>query len=176
MSTYYSLSSILSTSHTLPSTLAFDIPHLGILDSRPGETLNANTQVSLPIYLAAFLAIQRIGNSAPLTLDLPESLSPKVLNALKADPRTVELRQLAPHYYESAERVLELFEEDEVTEVLSETFKQRAAELADMAQNVRKVSSADTFLRGLDERERELFRAAHDSAKAVRNWMGEKRS
>jgi len=29
------------------------------------------------------------------------------------------------------------------------------------------------FLRGLDEKERELFRSAHDSSKAMRVWMGE---
>jgi GINS complex subunit 3 len=29
------------------------------------------------------------------------------------------------------------------------------------------------FLRGLDEMERGLFRVAHDSARALRTWMGE---
>jgi GINS complex subunit 3 len=29
------------------------------------------------------------------------------------------------------------------------------------------------FLRGLDDMERGLFRAQHDSAKAARVWMGE---
>jgi GINS complex subunit 3 len=29
------------------------------------------------------------------------------------------------------------------------------------------------FLRGLDETERQLFRAAHDSAKAMKQWMAE---
>jgi len=55
-----------------------------------------------------------------VTLDLPSSLSPRVLNALKADPRTVELRQLAPHFYALGSRILELFEEDELVDVLSD--------------------------------------------------------
>ena len=41
-----------------------------------------------------------------------------MLNALKADPRTIDLRSLAPHFYSLSERVLELFEEEEMVEVL----------------------------------------------------------
>lgn len=43
-----------------------------------------------------------------------------MLAALKAGPKTVDLRQLASHYYELAARVLELFEEEEIVDVLSE--------------------------------------------------------
>lgn len=41
------------------------------------------------------------------------------MNALKADPRTVDLRALAPHYYNLSERILELFEEEEMVDVLT---------------------------------------------------------
>lgn len=41
------------------------------------------------------------------------------MNALKADPRTVDLRALAPHFYNLSERILELFEEEEMVDVLS---------------------------------------------------------
>ena len=51
---------------------------------------------------------------------MPASISPRVLAALKAGPKTVDLRQLASHYYELAARVLELFEEEEIVDVLSE--------------------------------------------------------
>ena len=53
-----------------------------------------------------------------ITLDMPTPLSPRVQNALKADPRTVELRGLAPHFYGLGERVLGLFDEDELCTVL----------------------------------------------------------
>lgn len=43
-----------------------------------------------------------------------------MLAALKAGPKTVDLRQLASHYYEFAARVMELFEEEEIVDVLSE--------------------------------------------------------
>lgn len=42
------------------------------------------------------------------------------MNALKADPRTVDLRSLAPHFYSLGERILELFEEEELVDVLME--------------------------------------------------------
>lgn len=54
-----------------------------------------------------------------VTLDPPSALAPRVLNALKADPRTVDLRALAPHFYNLGARILELFEEEEMIEVLS---------------------------------------------------------
>lgn len=41
------------------------------------------------------------------------------MNALKADARTVDLRALAPHFYNLSERILELFEEEEMVDVLS---------------------------------------------------------
>lgn len=55
-----------------------------------------------------------------MNLDLPASIAPRVLNALKADARTVDLRALASHFYGLAARVLDLFEEEEVVDVLSD--------------------------------------------------------
>lgn len=53
-----------------------------------------------------------------MTLDLPDALSERVMNALKADPRTIDLRSLAPHFYSLTERTLELFEEEEMVDIL----------------------------------------------------------
>ena len=54
------------------------------------------------------------------TIDMPSALSPRVLNALKADPRTVDLRGQAPHFYSLGARMLELFEEEDMLDVLTE--------------------------------------------------------
>lgn len=51
---------------------------------------------------------------------MPTALSPRVINALKANPRTVDIRALAPHFYGLAARILDLFEEDEMVDILSE--------------------------------------------------------
>lgn len=70
--------------------------------------------------------------------------------------------------------MLELFEEEEIVDILTETFKKRAAEIADHAHNLRGAHSEGAeFLRGLDLMEEQLFRAAHESSKAMRLWMGE---
>lgn len=63
---------------------------------------------------------QSLNTSSLVTLDPPSALSSRVLNALKADPRTVDLRALAPHFYDLGARILELFEEEEMIEVLSD--------------------------------------------------------
>lgn len=60
-----------------------------------------------------------MGTSRLVTLDIPSALSERVMNALKADPRTVDLRALAPNFYRLSERVLELFEEEEMVDILS---------------------------------------------------------
>lgn len=63
---------------------------------------------------------QSLNTSSLVTLDPPSALAPRVLNALKADARTVDLRALAPHFYNLGARILELFEEEEMIEVLSD--------------------------------------------------------
>jgi GINS complex subunit 3 len=99
---------------------------------------------------------QNLSTSSLVTLDLPQCLSTRVVNALKADPRTVDIRALAPHFYALGARMLELFEEDELAEVLTDSFKKRAKEIADQAHNPRgALGDGAEFLRGLDEEERQ---------------------
>ncbi|KAH0537253.1 DNA replication protein [Glutinoglossum americanum] len=175
MGSYYDIDAILTDAQKVPCTFELEVPGLGYLDGNSGGDMKKGTRVELPLWLGEMLAVSRqLGTSPLVTLDLPTALSPRVINALKADPRTVDLRSLAPHFYDLGARILELFEEEEMVEVLSETFKKRAAEIADHAHNPRGAlgESAD-FLRGLDETERQLFRAAHDSAKSMKSWMGE---
>lgn len=58
-------------------------------------------------------------SSTPLiSLALPAALSPRVINALTASPLSVDLRRQSPHFYRLATRILELFEEDDVVDVL----------------------------------------------------------
>lgn len=104
------------------------------------------------------------------------------MNALKADPKSVDLRALAQNFYGLGARILELFEEEEVCDVLMETWRVRAAEISDHASHAGAGQRSGgggvgndgvEFLRGLDEAERGLFRAAHDSTKEMRVWMGE---
>lgn len=46
------------------------------------------------------------------------------MNALKADPRTVDLRALAQHFYSFGVRILDLFDEEEIVDILSDVSSQ----------------------------------------------------
>jgi GINS complex subunit 3 len=167
----------------VPCTFELDVPALGYLDNNAGHTLKSGTRIDLPLWLSEMLAVSSPSSTKSLvTLDLPLCLSPRVMNALKADPKSVDLRAQAQHFYALGMRLLELFEEEEVCDVLMETWRTRAAEISDHAStsggkgsNGGGVGTGDAveFLRGLDDSERGLFRAAHDSGKAMRIWMGE---
>lgn len=93
----------------------------------------------------------------------------------------MDLRALAQHFYGLGSRLLELLEEDDVCDVLMDSWKQRAVEIQDAAGNVGTNrggggvgnDKGHEFLGGLDEGERGLFRSSHDSAKAMKNWMGD---
>lgn len=55
-----------------------------------------------------------------------------------------------------------------------QTFKQRALEISDKAQNTRTVQASGgstDFMSTLDEAERQLFRAAHDGSSEVKKWF-----
>lgn len=55
--------------------------------------------------------------------------------------------------------MMDTFDEDEMIDVLTDTFKKRAAEIADHANNARgSISDGVDFLRGLDETERQRER------------------
>ncbi|KAK2755979.1 DNA replication protein [Arachnomyces sp. PD_36] len=169
---YYDIDAILTDAQKLPCTFELDLPGLGFLDGNSGEDIKAGTRVDLPLWLGEMLAA-KLGTSPVVTIDLPQALSERVMNALKADPRTVDLRALAPHFYSFGVRILDLFDEEEVVDILSDTFKKRAAEIADHANNPRgAMGEGVDFLRGLDETERKLFRTAHDSGKEMRAWAG----
>ncbi|SZF04753.1 unnamed protein product [Blumeria hordei] len=178
---YYDLDSILTDAQKVPCTFEFDVPGLGYLDNNVGHTLKSSTRVELPLWLAEMLAVSSISTTKTLvTLDLPQCLAPRVMNALKADPISVDIRTLAPNFYGLGARVLELFEEEEVCDILMQTWRARAAVINDHASNtgtnrrhgIGGVGSGGAeFLRSLDEAERELFRASHDSMKRVGQWM-----
>ncbi|KAF2274747.1 GINS complex, Psf3 component [Westerdykella ornata] len=188
---YYDVDAILTDAQKVPCTFELTVPGLGYLEGNMTGDIQQGSKVELPLWLGEMLALrhvqpsyvflfkrltlphsQSLNTSSLVTLDHPSALAPRVLNALKADPRTVDLRALAPHFYSLGARILDLFEEDDMVHVLSETFKARAAVIAGQAHNPRgALGEGADFMRGLDETERKLFRDAHDSAKAVRTWI-----
>jgi GINS complex subunit 3 len=194
---YYDLDSILTDSQKLPCTFELDVPGLGYLegDDHGGQSLKSGTKVDLPLWLGVMLAVSNSNNptqSPMVTLDFPAPLQTRVINALKADPKSVDLRAQSAHFYGIGAKVLEIFDDEAVVDVLidvsifdgfstiakndtdkgEKTFKKRASEIADHAHNPRgALGEGAEFLRGLDEFERQLFKAAHEGPKAVRQWQ-----
>ncbi len=53
-----------------------------------------------------------------VSLDFPAPLEQRVINALKADPKTVDLRAQAPHFYALGARIMEVFDDRAVLNTL----------------------------------------------------------
>lgn len=121
------------------------------------------------------LALSSYGDDtkAPIILNIPPCLSEAVLNALRADPRAVALRDQGVHLYGVGVRLLDLFDEQELSNVLRRTFVVRAADIglhARKADDGNLGGQGEEFLRGLEEWERALFRRAHDGIKSTKEW------
>ncbi|WYZ43306.1 hypothetical protein EsH8_VI_001005 [Colletotrichum jinshuiense] len=175
---YYDIDAILTDAEKVPSKFELDVADLGYLDNNPTHALKAGTQIPLPLWLAEMLALANTGTAedskAPVTLNLPSALSNQVVQALKADPRAVPVRDQSAHFYGLGTRILDLFDERELSEVMRKTFVARASEIALYARKGGDDGiggSNEDFLRGLDEWERGLFRKAHDGTKASKEWM-----
>lgn len=148
--------------------------------------MKSGTKLDLPLWLAEPLTFNSVSGTPIVNLELPPSLSPQVISALKASPKNVDLRAQAQHFYALAARMLEIFGDEEELElgtVLYETFRSRAVEIGDHAANAGGANRGGggvgvgtegvEFLRGLEEEERRLFRGSHESAKATKAWMKE---
>ncbi|KAI9814597.1 MAG: DNA replication complex GINS protein PSF3 [Pycnora praestabilis] len=138
MGSYYDIDAILTDAQRVPCTFELSVPGLGYLDGNSGEDMKQGTRIDLPLWLGVMLAVsQRLGTSPLVTLDLPNALSQRVLNALKADPKTVDLRTLATHFYSLGARILELFEEEEMVDILTDIAKGEERLLKFMARHSR---------------------------------------
>ncbi|KAF3912127.1 hypothetical protein ABW21_db0205093 [Orbilia brochopaga] len=120
---------------------------------------------------------EQLGTENFIHTSLPHALSGSVMNALKANPLSVSLREFATHFYALGERMVNLVEdaEEELVDILSDTFRQRAIEIADYAANSKGVGERLEFTSSLDETERQVYLAAHASARAMKSWRAEKK-
>lgn len=85
--------------------------------------VKAGAKVDLPLWLGVMLAVSsgpQFGGRPLVELDFPAPLQHRVVNALKADPKTVDLRAQAPQYYSLGAKILDLFEDEELADVLIE--------------------------------------------------------
>lgn len=118
---YYSPDSILTDAQKAPLTFELPVPHLTALNN--GTAVDHGTKLDLPLWLAEMLAVSKPAGPTSTSLgslDSPPALGQRVMNALRADPKSVDLRAQAQWFYGLGERMLELFEEEETVEVLTD--------------------------------------------------------
>ncbi|KAF2478485.1 hypothetical protein BDY17DRAFT_65778, partial [Neohortaea acidophila] len=97
---YYSPDAILTDAQKTPVTFEMAVPQLFSINN--GSAIQQGTKLDLPLWMAEMLAVSRPAgpDSAPLgSLDLPPPLGPRVMNALRADPKSVDVRAQAQWFY-----------------------------------------------------------------------------
>lgn len=121
MATYYSPDAILTDSQKAPCVFELTVPQLTPLNN--GSVVESGTKLDLPLWLAEMLAVSKPSGPSSgslVTLDMPAPLGPRVMNALRADPKSVDVRSQAQRFYGLGERMLDLFDDEEVSEVLND--------------------------------------------------------
>ncbi|KAH9981868.1 hypothetical protein BJV74DRAFT_853472 [Russula compacta] len=178
---YYSIDSILSENQKIQCTFKVDIPDMGHLDGGHERDIKAQSKVQLPLWLAFILIYSDYADFA-----IPPSFSSRVRNALNAEAKSVRLSALVGAgglWYGFGKIIMQLLGEvpaNEMSELLSKTFRSRLVEVIDQAQHfaalgpagggVQSGDAALMFREGLEVTERELFLLAQESAKKTKQW------
>ncbi|EMR09954.1 hypothetical protein PNEG_01712 [Pneumocystis murina B123] len=167
MFNYYDLDDILCENTKISSIFQHIVPGLGYLDGNNEPDIKEGANVDLPFWLAEMLVINNF-----IDIEFPSAFSAKVRNALKACPQNVDLRMFSTHYYLFGEKILNLLSDNELVNILIETFKSRICFIADHAHNPHgALEEGVEFLRNLEDSEKMFFRIGHDSTKDMRNWL-----
>lgn len=122
---YYSPDVILTDAQKAPLTFDLAVPQLSPLNN--GSAITPGTKLDLPLWMAEMLAVSKPAGpstSSLASLDMPPALGQRVMNALRADPKSVDLRAQAQFFYGLGERMFELFDEEELVEVLSDVSRE----------------------------------------------------
>ncbi|KAI0265132.1 GINS complex Psf3 component [Gloeopeniophorella convolvens] len=198
---YYSIDAILSENQKIQCAFKVDIPDMGHLEGGTERDIKAHSKVQLPLWLAFILIYSDYADFA-----VPAPFSARVRNALNAEARSVRLAALvgagglwygfgktvmrlcvllfpspslsscSPH----APRRLDDAPANEMSELLTKTFRSRLVEVIDQAQHFAALGPAGGggqsgdaalgFREGLEATERELFSLAQESARSTKRW------
>lgn len=169
---YYDIDDVLADGERIPCKFNLTVPGLGYLEGNPGKPIEKGTKVDLPMWLAEVLATCEVVDGSDETfIEIlePEFISTKVINAIKADPNSVDLHTIMSNYYKLSEKWASMFMDGELVDVVMTMLKERALEIDNYASNTTKhVNSA--FLYSLDEFEKYLYKVTYESKKQMREW------
>lgn len=170
---YYDLDDVLTDGEKIPCRFNMTVPGLGYLEGNPGKAIEKNTKIELPLWLAEVLAICELSEESQSTfidLSQPDFLNAKVINAIKANPLSIDLHSILTNYYRLSEKWAAMFSDEELIEVVLTMLKERAFEINNFACNTNKQSN-NNFIYSLDEFEKKLYKATSVSNKQMRNWI-----
>lgn len=169
---YYDIDDILADGEKVPCQFNLRVPGLGYLEGNPGKPIEEGTKLELPLWLASTLATCGLSeNSDQSFVDLlePDFIGPMILNAIRANPRSVDLHSFMSNYYAVCEKWMALFSDSALADLMSTMLKERALEIDNYASNSNKLVNS-SFLLSLDEFEKLLFRVTSDSKRDMKQW------
>lgn len=172
---YYDINDILADGEKIPCKFNLSVPGLGYLEGNPGKLIQNGTKLDLPMWLAEVLAVcSTLENTQETFIELlePDFIAPKVLNAIRADPKSVDLHSIMANFYKLCEKWATMFNEKELIDTILMMLKERAMEIDNFASNATKHVSSP-FLLSLDEFEKDLYRITYESKKQMRIWNNE---
>lgn len=172
---YYDINDVLSDGEKIPCKFNLSVPGLGYLEGNAGKHMEKDTKLDLPLWLAEVLAVcATLENTQDSFIELlePEFVAPKVMNAIRAAPCSVDLHSICANYYRLCEKWAAMFNDKPLVDAVMAMFKERAMEIDNYASNATKHVSAP-FLLSLDEFEKDLYRVTYESKKLMRQWNSE---
>ncbi|OII75758.1 hypothetical protein cand_030030 [Cryptosporidium andersoni] len=119
---------ILMNEVSIPCRLLITQKECGFLSnefhSQGINEVNSGEILSLPLWLAKDLYSRGF-----IDINYPDFLSPKMMNALKTDPCSIDLAQISPYFFEVGIELSKIFKDEIFLKVLLEAFKTRLEQL-----------------------------------------------
>ncbi|KAJ7228869.1 hypothetical protein GGX14DRAFT_547763 [Mycena pura] len=182
MDDYFSIDAILAENQRVGCRFKIDIADMGHLGGGGERDITRSNTLQLPIWLVYTVVLSDWAD-----MIMPPAFGSKVRNALKADPCSVRLSGLVGAgglWYVFGKTIMEILDKkQEMSDLLTNTFRKRLVQVIDQAQHFNALGpaggvgpggdSAQSFREGLDGTERELFALAQEGAKRMKRWYEE---
>ncbi|KIY49560.1 hypothetical protein FISHEDRAFT_65496 [Fistulina hepatica ATCC 64428] len=183
---FFSVEAILAENQKVQCFFKTDIPEMGHLGGGSERHIRSGAKLQIPIWLAYTVIYSNWADFA-----IPTVFGARVRNALKAEARSVQLSSLVGAggmWYSFGKTIMDILTDEqgnEMSEMLTLTFRRRLQEVVDQAQHFATLGPAggggggpsghpqQAFREGLDGLERELFMLAQESVKRTKKWYEE---
>ncbi|SCV14007.1 DNA replication complex GINS protein PSF3 [Nakaseomyces glabratus] len=124
---YYDIDDILVDSTEVPCKY---------LENNPGKPIRKNTKLSLPLWLARVLAIVGADSQEQEDMDPNTEEEDGVINAIKTDPKSLDLHAINPYFLDMALKWIALYSDKDLGEIVYELLLERAQQINNYASSV----------------------------------------